>query len=115
MVGFFVAARVLAAAAAPLGLRGPSDIAGLPLLVLVFSGISLVTRPLARALSRAHERRADRVALELTGNPAAFVSAMGRLAAQNLAEDRPSRLVRWLFLNHPPTDERIAAARAFRA
>ena len=113
VVGFFVAARMLAAAVAPLGLRGPADIAGLPLLVLVFGGISLVTLPLGRALSRAHERRADRAALDLTGNPAAFVSAMGRLAAQNLAEERPSRLVRWLFLNHPPTDERIAAARAF--
>jgi STE24 endopeptidase len=73
-----------------------------------------VTLPLTRAFSRASERRADRAALELTRNPAAFVSAIGRLAAQNLAEERPSRLVRCLYLSHPPTDERIAAARAFR-
>ena len=66
------------------------------------------------AMSRAHERRADRFALELTRNPAAFISAMRRLAAQNLAEERPSRVVQWLFYSHPPIRERIAAAQAFR-
>jgi STE24 endopeptidase len=104
LAGFFMAARILAAAAPPLGLRGPTDVAGLPLLVLVFGGVSLAAQPIARALSRARERRADRTALELTRNPAAFVSAIGRLSAQNLAEDRPSRLVEWLFLSHPPTE-----------
>ena len=36
---------------------------------------------------------------------------MRRLAAQNLAEEYPSRLTLWLFHTHPPIDERIAAAR----
>ena len=67
--------------------------------------------PLGLALSRAHERRADRFALALTGNPAAFQSAMRRLGAQNLAEQAPSRLVQWLFYSHPPLEERLAAAR----
>ena len=52
------------------------------------------------------------VALELTRNPGAFVSTMRRLAAQNLAEERPSRLIQWLFYSHPPVAERIAAAQA---
>ena len=43
--------------------------------------------PAVLALSRGHERRADRFALDLTRNPAAFSSAMKRLGAQNLAED----------------------------
>jgi STE24 endopeptidase len=64
-------------------------------------------------MSRAHERRADRFALDLTKNPAAFVSAMRRLAAQNLAEDQPSTIARWLFYSHPPIRERIAAAQKF--
>jgi len=38
--------------------------------------------------------------------------AMRRLAVQNLAEDRPSRLVKWLFYSHPPIRERIADAEA---
>jgi Zn-dependent protease with chaperone function len=41
--------------------------------------------PLANALSRAHERRADRFALEMTHRSAAFISAMKRLSQQNLA------------------------------
>jgi STE24 endopeptidase len=65
------------------------------------------------ALSRLHERRADRYALEATRNADAFISAMKRLSQQNLAEERPSRLVRWLFYSHPPIRERIEAARAF--
>ena len=67
--------------------------------------------PLANAVSRAHERRADRYALDMTNRSAAFISAMKRLSQQNLAEERPSRLVQWLFYSHPPIRERIEAAR----
>ncbi len=38
---------------------------------------------------------------------------MKRLGQQNLAEDRPSALARWLFYSHPPLRERIAAAKAW--
>jgi STE24 endopeptidase len=69
--------------------------------------------PLANAVSRAHERRADRYALEMTGNASAFVSAMKRIAVQNLAEERPSRLVEILFYSHPPIAARLEAARAW--
>jgi STE24 endopeptidase len=73
----------------------------------------MVMLPAAHALSRAHERSADRFALELTRNPGAFVSAMRRLAAQNLAEENPSKLIEWLFYSHPPIRQRIASAQAF--
>jgi STE24 endopeptidase len=115
VAGFFVAARVLQASVEILGLEGPADVAGLPLLVLAAGGVSLVMVPIAHAMSRAFERSADRFALDLTRNPSAFISAMRRLGAQNLAEDRPSRLVQLLFYSHPPLRERIAAAEAFRA
>ena len=76
--------------------------------------VSLVMIPVAHAMSRAFERSADRFALTMTKNPAAFISAMKRLAAQNLAEEQPSKLVQILFYSHPPVRERIAAAQAFR-
>jgi STE24 endopeptidase len=115
IAGFYVAARVLEAAARPLGLDGPADVAGLPLLLLAAGAVSLVMLPAAHAMSRAYERSADRFALELTGNPGAFISAMRRLGAQNLAEEHPSRIIQWLFYSHPPIRERIAAAQAFKA
>ena len=115
LAGFYAAARLLDALAPPLGLRGVDDIAGLPVLLLAAGAVSLVMVPLAHAMSRAYERSADRFALALTGNPAAFISAMRRLGAQNLAEENPSRIVQWLFYSHPPIRERIAAAQAFKA
>jgi STE24 endopeptidase len=108
--GFYLAARTLDAFAAPLGLRNAADVAGLPLLLLAAGAVSLIMLPAAQAVSRIHERRADRFALDLTRNPAAFISAMRRLGAQNLAEDDPSKIVQWLFYSHPPLRERIAAA-----
>jgi STE24 endopeptidase len=113
LAGLYVAARVLDGLAPLLGVRGSADVAGMPLLVLATGAVSFVMLPLAHAMSRAFERRADRFALALTRNPAAFVSAMRRLAAQNLAEEQPSRLVQMLFYSHPPVRERIAAAQGF--
>ena len=115
VAGFYLAARALERLGPLVGLRGPADVAGLPLLLLAAGALSLVMVPAAHALSRHYERRADRFALDLTRNPAAFISAMRRLGAQNLAEERPSKLVEWLFYTHPPLPERIAAAEAFRA
>ena len=115
LAGFFLASRVLEALWGRFGLRGVADVAGLPLLLLAAGAVSLVMVPCAHAISRAHERRADRFALDLTKNPSAFISAMRRLKAQNLAEEHPSRIVQWLFYSHPPIRERIAAAQAFKA
>jgi STE24 endopeptidase len=113
LTGFLAAAALLRGGAAAAGLRGADDVAGLPLLLLAAGAVSVVTLPAANALSRAHERRADRFALTLTGNASAFISAMRRLASQNLADEEPSAIVKWLFYSHPATRERIAFAQAF--
>ncbi len=111
--GFFLVDVVLQRLAEPIGLRGISDPAALPLMMLVGGVWSLVMMPLVNAQSRAQERAADRYALATTRNVDAFVTAMKRLSQQNLAEEDPSQLVRWLFYSHPPIHERIQAARAF--
>lgn len=115
LAGFYLASRLLAALSGSIGLRGVEDVAGLPLLLIAAGAVSLLTVPVAHAMSRAYERAADRFALDLTRNPAAFVSAMRRLGAQNLAEEDPSRVVQWLFYSHPPIRERIAAAQSFKS
>jgi STE24 endopeptidase len=111
--GFYLASIVLRAAAGPAGLAGVDDVAGLPLLLLAAGAVSVVMVPVAHAMSRAFERSADRFALDLTRNPSAFISAMRRLGAQNLAEEHPSRVVQWLFYSHPPIRDRISAAQGW--
>ena len=111
--GFYLASVMLAVLADPLGLRGRSDPAGLPLLMLIGGVWTFLLMPAVNALSRAQERAADRYALQTTRNVDAFVTAMKRLSQQNLAEEYPSALVRFLFYSHPPIRERIDAARAF--
>lgn len=114
-VGFFICARALTALADPLEFRGVDDPVGLLLLMLIGGVCSFIFMPLANAMSRSHERRADRYALETTQQPGAFISAMKRLGQQNLAEENPSPVVQWLFYSHPPIKERIEFARRWTA
>ncbi len=111
--GLYAADAAMRAAVPRLGLAGVSDVAALPVLVLTVGVLSVILMPVAHALSRAHERRADRFALDLTGNVTAFISAMKRLGARNLAEEHPSKMAQWLFYSHPPIADRVAAAQAW--
>jgi len=116
VLGAFLAAdAALRAAAGPAGLQGLADPAGLPVAGLAMTAAGWLASPLQNAVSRAHERSADRAALELTRNPDAFVSAMRRLGARNLAEESPALWTRLFFHTHPPIDERIAFASAWEA
>lgn len=97
---------------AALGMTGLRDVGGLPLLVVVAGAVVTILAPVRNVLSRRHERLAGQYALELTKNPTALVSSLRRFGEQTLAEERPSRLVEWLFYTHPPMADRMSAARA---
>jgi STE24 endopeptidase len=112
LVGLWLASLALKWGAERFGLNGVDDVAGLPWLALVMSGYGLLTMPLANGWSRWRERLADRYAVQATGKPLAFASAMVRLADQNLGELEPSPWVVFLLHSHPPLSERIAAARS---
>jgi STE24 endopeptidase len=96
------------------GAMGPTDPASLPLIVMSVGAVTMVAAPLILAISRRQERQADRFSLDLTSNPEAFITVMRRMAGLNLAEDRPSRWSDLFFATHPPVNERVAAARAWR-
>jgi STE24 endopeptidase len=87
-----------------------TDLAALPLLTLAAVAIWCLLRPIRLAQSRAHERRADRFALELTGDSEAFARALRRMGEAHLAEERPSKLTRWFFHRHPTVEERLAVS-----
>lgn len=93
-----------------LGLAGVADVAGLPIAVLAAGAALLLLAPLTNLMSRRLERRADRYAVDLTGKPEALASGLRRLAAQSLAEERPSRVTAWLSYSHPPWSDRLVAA-----
>ena len=87
-----------------------TDFANLPLLVLVFSVLSLLLMPARNAYSRFTERQADVYCWKSVPSIAPYVTAMEKLNKQNLGESHPSRLVEILFHSHPPIPKRIAAA-----
>lgn len=113
--GFYVASLAFESLAGIIGLRGVSDLAGFPLLALIFSLFALLIMPVQNGLSRAFERQADRFALEITQNPDAFVSMMNKLGDQNLSDKAPGRFEVIFLYDHPPIGERIGMAEAFKA
>ena len=90
------------------GLGDPNVAAGLLLLGAVGG---LLTSPVASAVSRFAEARADWTALEVSRDPATAVAVERRLALENRADLRPNRLLVVLFATHPPVMARIAQAR----
>jgi Zn-dependent protease with chaperone function len=90
-----------------------ADFANLPLLALVASGLSLLLMPALNAYSRFTERQADLYCWKCVADVTPYITAMEKLARQNLSESHPSRLVELLFHSHPPISKRIAAAEAW--
>jgi STE24 endopeptidase len=81
--------------------------------MLVATTLSVLVLPLLNAYSRFNERQADRYAFRSIPTVQPFVSAMNKLADQNLAEHSPARWVEWLFHSHPAISRRVAAAQAW--
>jgi STE24 endopeptidase len=90
-----------------------ADVAGLPLILLIFSLYGLVTMPIFPAVSRHMERQADRFALDMTHNKEAFISAMDELAYMNLSDPNPSPIIEFLLYDHPPISKRIKFAQEY--
>jgi STE24 endopeptidase len=96
------------------GFQSVSDLAALPLFGLAIGLFGLLTMPLGNAYSRWRERKADAFALELTGKPKAYASALTRLANQNLAEIDPEPWVEFFLYSHPALAKRIRMAENYQ-
>jgi STE24 endopeptidase len=95
------------------GLRGSSDVATLPVFMLVFTVVGELWSLLTNAVMRRAEYAADRYALEITRDPAAFERAFRVLATENLSDPNPPAWVEIWLHNHPSIDKRVAVARAW--
>ena len=89
---------------------GVADPHRLPLFMLIPVGLMLAIGPAANALSRRWEQEADRFALELAGDRAAYEQVSRRLAASNLTDLDPPKLVYLLLFTHPTPPQRLAEA-----
>jgi len=107
MFGFTLAGGVLKLSAATLGLQGIWDVAGFPLIILVFSGLYLAVTPPLNYISRRMERSADLWAARFVGSPSTLASALEKLAATNLSEREQPRYYEIIFSSHPSIARRV--------
>lgn len=112
LFSFGIAYLLFGALLRAMGFSAPSDIAALPLLLLILFGAGLLLLPVQNGFSRMLEKRADLFALESVP-PAAFISMMQKLGERNLSDFQPPAWVEFFLYDHPPIGKRIAMARSF--
>jgi STE24 endopeptidase len=111
--GLFASEKLLSWAGSWIGATSAADPASLPVIALATLVVWLAATPFRHAQSRWQERRADRFALASTGHAEAFATAVRRVSARHLVDERPSLLTRWLFHRHPSVAERLALAERY--
>jgi STE24 endopeptidase len=99
-------------------IRGPGDLAALPVLALLLSIFGFLSTPVSNAYSRHLEHQADQYGLEVIHGlipdaPVVAVHAFQILGEVDLEEPRPSTAVKFWFYNHPPLDERMRFAETY--
>ena len=110
-VSMWVIDLALGAWSGSFGLDGMlHDYANLPLLALVSTVVGIVALPLTNTYSRRRETAADDFAIATTDMRAEFISAMEKLAKQNLSNAEPHPLIEAVLHSHPSVSRRIARA-----
>jgi STE24 endopeptidase len=93
--------------------HGIGDVAGLPLLVLMFTLLTAVGSPVARMLSRMDEAEADLFALNAAREPDGAARVALRLVEYRKLD--PGPIEEALFYRHPSPRNRIHAAMVWKA
>ena len=93
-----------------LKVESAGSLSSFPLFLLLAAFLLFASSPLTNYVSRWQETRADRYAIELTGDHKAAVSAFQELTRSGLSDVNPPLLVKWFRYSHPPMFERIVKA-----
>ncbi len=91
-----------------------SDIASLPLIMLLVSIVTLVITPIALTFTRYQEHEADRFGLEITQTNHAAATAFVKLQQENLGNPRPGPLYKLWRSSHPTLGDRIDFCNEYR-
>ncbi|RID86184.1 M48 family peptidase [Peribacillus asahii] len=83
-------------------------ISSLPLFLLLTGVLLFASNPLSNYVSRYQETRADRYAIEMTGDQDAAIHAFQELTRTGLSQVHPPLLIKWLRYTHPSMLERIS-------
>ena len=110
-----IADRVLARWRRRWGIRGLSDWASLPLLMLIFAVLSFLGEPIANGFSRHLEHQADIYGLEVTHGivpnaPETAARDFQLLGEKSLSYPYPNRLFVFWTYDHPPIADRLCFA-----
>lgn len=111
-VSLWVVNLVIKALSDSFGLNGSiDDFANLPLLGLVMTAVGVLALPIANTYSRSRETAADDFAIRTTGMREEFITAMEKLADQNLSNPNPHWIIETALHSHPSISNRVARAR----
>jgi STE24 endopeptidase len=99
-------------------IRGPDDLASLPVLILLLTAFGFLFTPISNVYSRHLEHQADQYGLEVIHGlvpdaPVVAAHAFQILGEVDLEEPNPSPAVKFWFYNHPPLDERMRFAQTY--
>ena len=95
------------------GIRGVGDVAGLPLLLFLFSAYSFALTPVQNTIIRTMEAEADNYGVNVSRQPDGFAQA-----AMHLSEYRkmmPGPIEEWIFYDHPSGWNRIHRCMVWKA
>lgn len=84
------------------------DIRSFPLFLMILSMLLFVSSPVSNFVSRYQEMRADRYAIEMTGNTEAGIGTFQELSRAGLSQVNPPLLVKIFRYGHPTMLERIS-------
>lgn len=96
------------------GPEGASFYAELVLLGFLASVAAFPLGPLFAWLSRRREKKADRFAAEISGDPSSMASALIKLSRDNLSNLHPHPIYAAFHYSHPPVAERVRELRKER-
>ncbi len=96
-----------------LSITGISDIAGLPLLVVIFSVLSFFTTPISNSLTRTQEVEADMFGLNAAREPDGFAAVSMKLSEYR--KINPGHWEEIIFFDHPSGRVRVSTAMKWKA